>query len=868
MVHGRESTVSDQPGHPPSRRPVKTTHITPLQLPLDLLLRKTLRQIVALVTAVATGMALYMYAFGASRLDAVAPALIALFAVSGWLLLRAGRVQLSIALVIGGTLIAATVAGVAYGSVRFAGVMLFVCAVVGAGIFSSLRTTVVTVATSIGLITALFWAERMGFLVPRGRVVGPTTVVTYAACIGVAALMVYYSRRRNEQAMERLHAELEQRLRTELERDRSQERFARFFRNSPSPMLAQSGSTGVILDVNPAFERCFGYTREQVHGRRDAMLWAQPRQRRSYLRRLLARRALHQEHCECKRRDGSTFHGLVSSEMGYDADVTLIISTVADISDQTEALQRLRSSEERFAKAFNLSPLNMAITRLSDGSLIEVNHSDDEDTSGYRDSTLMTDAAWVNREDRDAFVARLREQGRVHGFETRMRNRQEQIIDVRLWAVVIDIDGVDCVLSCAINVSEEKRREAQLIELANGMTGDTGEQRLSNLCAQMTRSLNADKTAVAELKPGGIVRVLAAHVDGQPIAPYAFSIKDTPCEQVVAQREPCLFRNEVDTLFPEDITLAQGGFKAYLGQALLDDDGHTIGVIQALWRRPVNPSAEELALTAIFANRTNAELVRLQREREIHRLNVTLEHRVRLRTAELERLNAELDSFAYSVSHDLKSPLRAIDGFTRLLAEKLEGRMDAEEGQLFSRVLASTQRMSTLIADLLALARVSQGQLALESTDLSAIAEQILQAEQAKHPERPLRWEIEPGLLSLCDPKLARVALENLLGNAVKYTRDQPAPLIEVRRRPRQAGDPDTFLVRDNGVGFDMAYADKLFKPFQRLHMPSEFEGTGIGLATVRRIVERHGGRIDGRAAPGHGAEFRFSFAARKPAKE
>jgi light-regulated signal transduction histidine kinase (bacteriophytochrome) len=168
--------------------------------------------------------------------------------------------------------------------------------------------------------------------------------------------------------------------------------------------------------------------------------------------------------------------------------------------------------------------------------------------------------------------------------------------------------------------------------------------------------------------------------------------------------------------------------------------------------------------------------------------------------------------------------------------------------------------MSTLIADMLALARVSQGQVELTRADLSELAEQVMQAEQAKHPDRPLRWRVEPGLVCVCDPRLMRIALENLLGNAVKYTRDQPAPVIAVGRVPGEAGAALAFFVRDNGVGFNMAYADKLFKPFQRLHLPSEFEGTGIGLATVRRIVERHGGTVTGTAQTGEGAEFRLTM--------
>jgi signal transduction histidine kinase len=168
--------------------------------------------------------------------------------------------------------------------------------------------------------------------------------------------------------------------------------------------------------------------------------------------------------------------------------------------------------------------------------------------------------------------------------------------------------------------------------------------------------------------------------------------------------------------------------------------------------------------------------------------------------------------------------------------------------------------MSSLINDLLALARVSQGRLERQAVDLSALASQVLLQERQKHPEREIEYRVAPDLQAHCDPRLARIALENLFTNAFKYTRTRERSLIEWGQMPAQGHLPAMFFVRDNGVGFDMAYADKLFKPFQRLHMPSEFEGTGIGLATVRRIIERHGGTILGEGTPGEGAVFRFSF--------
>ncbi|WP_372659459.1 ATP-binding protein, partial [Hydrogenophaga sp.] len=234
--------------------------------------------------------------------------------------------------------------------------------------------------------------------------------------------------------------------------------------------------------------------------------------------------------------------------------------------------------------------------------------------------------------------------------------------------------------------------------------------------------------------------------------------------------------------------------------------------------------------------------------------------------AELEQVNAELDSFAYSVSHDLKSPLRAIDGFTQLLKDQLQDRASADERAMMERVLAATHRMSDLIADMLSLARISQGMLEMVEVDLSDLVQDIRRRTQTRMPERAIEWRIQPDLLCRCDASLARIALDNLLSNALKYTRDQPHPLIEFGQMPGTSGGPGEYFVRDNGVGFDMRHADKLFKPFQRLHMPSEgFEGSGIGLATVHRIVERHAGRIRADSRVGEGTSLYFSFEANQP---
>jgi PAS domain S-box-containing protein len=220
--------------------------------------------------------------------------------------------------------------------------------------------------------------------------------------------------------------------------------------------------------------------------------------------------------------------------------------------------------------------------------------------------------------------------------------------------------------------------------------------------------------------------------------------------------------------------------------------------------------------------------------------------------------NRELESFSYSVAHDLRSPLRAIDGFSQALFEDYGDRLDAEALRYISRVREAAQRMAELIDDLLTLSRVTRSELRRESVDLSAMARTVLSGFQRLEPERDVEIVIEPGLVIEADRRLAAIALDNLLGNAWKFTSKQPRARIEIGAMA--SNGEVAYFVRDNGAGFDMTYRDKLFGVFQRLHPESEFPGTGVGLATVARITARHRGRIWAHGLLGEGATFYFTL--------
>ncbi|MEO6017445.1 MAG: PAS domain S-box protein [Polaromonas sp.] len=221
--------------------------------------------------------------------------------------------------------------------------------------------------------------------------------------------------------------------------------------------------------------------------------------------------------------------------------------------------------------------------------------------------------------------------------------------------------------------------------------------------------------------------------------------------------------------------------------------------------------------------------------------------------------NQELEAFSYSVSHDLRSPLNTINGFSQLLAKRVASNADEKVQHYLSRIQAGVGQMGRLIEDLLSLAQVSRAQLTSEQVDLSALAHHILDEWRARDPLRRVTVHIEEGLLAHGDVRLVRVVMENLLGNAWKFSSQLAQAEVTVGQKAGTVGTP-VFFVRDNGAGFDMAYADKLFTPFQRLHAVSEFPGTGIGLATVSRVISRHGGQLWAESAPGCGATFFFTL--------
>lgn len=378
------------------------------------------------------------------------------------------------------------------------------------------------------------------------------------------------------------------------------------------------------------------------------------------------------------------------------------------------------------------------------------------------------------------------------------------------------------------------------------------KRALENLANEKKRAeliLNSINDGVISIDARGIVR------SANPAAAKIFGYAS---DEVVG--------HNVNMLMPERERSAHDGHLArYLGTG----QAHVIGTNREVTAQRSDGSMfpMELCITEFdlegsrhFLGSMHDISERKQARDEIMRLNASLEERVQKRTAQLQASNEELQAFSYSVSHDLRTPLSSIAGFSGLLGKEIgAGEAGERVRHYLARIGAGVVQMSELIDALLKLAQLSRTRLHWDSVDLSTMAQTILNGCQERDPGRVAQLDIQPGLVAQGDPQLLRQVVENLLENAWKFCRQQTPTRIAFRRESGPDGEA-VYVVQDNGAGFDMAYSDKLFGAFQRLHTMAEFTGSGIGLATVQRIIARHGGRVWGESSPGHGATFRFTL--------
>lgn len=574
----------------------------------------------------------------------------------------------------------------------------------------------------------------------------------------------------------------------------------------------------------------------------------------------------------CDRRDGEPF--TAADELvieNFAASLSLALDKVHEIELLRHTERQQQQGEERFSRLLDLVPEAIVIT--CDGIIDFVNSQSVRlfGAATFRALLGRPIADFLDPAERELSRLRLRLVAagqRLAPVRFTVRGLDGKTVQVEVNSARIAFRGRPAILSVARDVTEENRQKAQLdrqyrqllalhrlTEIINrsASSEDVFDKALDVLCA----TTGAERAAILLMDRRKVMRYKAWRdlsdayrqaTEGRP--PWRGK---TPEPRPVLVEDPA----QAPDLAPFTELIAQEGI-ASLAFLPVSHQGELIGMLTLCFDAPHCFTGEETRLALTVAEQLALAVMRQRAVDEVQRLNAELEERVRRRTAQLEQANRELEAFSYSVSHDLRAPLRAMDGFSRIIIEEYGDQLDREANRYLDRIIAASARMERLIDDMLKLSRIGRSSMRLVTVDLSALVAGILDKLREADPQRQADFAVEAGLTVEGDAGLLAIALENLLGNAWKYSREQSRAHIQFGHA-RAEGQP-VYFVRDNGTGFDMSHASRLFAPFHRLHAPADFEGSGIGLAIVQRIIQRHGGRIWADSRPGCGAVFHFTL--------
>jgi PAS domain S-box-containing protein len=641
----------------------------------------------------------------------------------------------------------------------------------------------------------------------------------------------------------------------------SRDKYQALFAHSPNAIAIARRHDSVMLEVNEAWERSTLYPRTEGIGRSalDLGLWHDLSDRPELIARIEAQGAVTNFPTRFVRRDGEVIDVLLSGATVELDGEPCVVWSWNDVTEQRRAERARLVADARYRRLFESAREGMFITA-PDHTLLEANSAGCELT-GYACAELVGRNAALFYAEADLRRLPLRTDMTVRwgSVERVMTRKDGRRIDVEVAAGPMP-DGN--ILAIVRDITERKRSETLLMNVARGVSAEVGEAFFRSLVGHLARELGADYAFIGELVPGhDRVRTLAFVGDGAILQNAEYRLEGSPCVNALHQRGTVIYPERVAELFPADEGLARRGIQAYVGTSLIGAGGASLGVLVVMHRAPVQRGAYWASMIEIFAARAAAEIERARAEALVRRTNASLEEVVRERTAQLEAANRELESYNFSISHDLRQPLNAITGFAELLREA--GAAAPGAADYVREIEGNAARMEQMIEALLQLSRAGRAALQRSRVDSRALVESIWTDLCA--PSSPARLLVSELPAVHADPVLLRQVWSNLLGNALKYSRHSPAPRIEIGAT-RTAGGLE-FQVRDNGVGFDMRHARRLFEAFQRLPSAAEFEGTGVGLAIVECIVRRHGGRISAESTPGRGATFRFTIPDEAPAR-
>ncbi len=616
------------------------------------------------------------------------------------------------------------------------------------------------------------------------------------------------------------------------QRKQEEDKFRKLLESAPDAIVIVD-SSGKIQLINAQTEKLFGYSREELVGMPVEVLVPQrfhgqhAGHRQVYAHSPKPRSMGAGLELYGHRKDGSEFPVEISLSPLETAGGILISSAIRDITERKHA-------ESMFRNLLESAPDAMVIVDHS-GHIVLTN-AQTEKLFGYPRAELLGQPIELlvperfrgnHPAHRNGFFHSPRPRAMGAGLDLYGRRKDGSEFPVEIS--LSPLETPDDVLICSAIRDVTQRKE-----LAENIRQQELRFRLL---------IDAVKDyAIVSLDHMGVITTWNSGAE---------RLKGYAAEEIVGQH--------VSLLYPPE-NLADGKLEEELREAEVsghvEDQGWRVRKDGSrFWAEAVTTALRDPGGKLVGYVKIDKDITaRRETEEQIQKLNTELNQRV----FELGTANKELESFSYSVSHDLRAPLRHVDGFTRILKEEYSQGIPADGVKYLDRILAAANHMGHLVDDLLSLARIGRQEMKREKADMGELVKQAIAGIPPEPVERDIEWRIEPLPELYCDPGLIRLVLTNLLSNAAKFTRKQPVAIIEVGSG--SINNLPTIFVRDNGVGFDPRYADKLFGVFQRLHRQEDFEGTGVGLATVQRIVRRHGGEIWAQSKPGCGAEFSFTL--------
>jgi len=612
----------------------------------------------------------------------------------------------------------------------------------------------------------------------------------------------------------------------------SEKKFSKAFQSMPSVLVIASLADGRYIEVNEAFERVIGYRRDEVIGRSslDLSIWQNPEDRAIVLQMLAEGKNVRDLEIGFRSKLGTTLVGLYSADIIEIGAEQCLLSLVNDITARKEAEKALQESEKKFAKVFQATPICLTINSLSDGRYLEVNEAF-ERVMGYRRDEVIGRYSldlrvWQNPEDRGKVLQMLAEGKKVRDFEIGLMGKSGNLLVGLLSAEIIEIGAEQCLLGMVNDITERKKAEEALRK---------SEEKFSKIFHSVPALIGI--TTLAEGR--------------------CIDINESGLRTLGYQREEIVGRTMLELGIWENKSARDQVIRALGKEGIVRDlelnfrgkNGKLfVGLFSA---EPIDINGERYLLDIVYDITE-----RKQMEEEIGRLNTDLA----AANQELDAVNKEQEAFNHTVAHDLRQPLNLLSSYCQIIDKLYGGQLPEECRGYVQAVYNVTLRMDRLIGALLNFSQMGRVEPQREMVDLSMLAHEVSLSLKMTEPERQVDFRIADGIVANGDANLLLAVLNNLIGNAWKYTGGRGKAVIEFG--VRDIGGVTTYFIRDNGAGFDMTDADKLFAPFQRLPGAEKCRGFGIGLATVERIIRRHGGRVWAEGVPDKGACFYFTLSA------